>query len=95
MDPEVKIRTEIKHLCASRWGPFLGDSGGPHVPLLLASGIRLYATGELPQLGDRFYALHVPTLDDVDREELVNAPLNLVDNAQDRPDRAPIDTRLM
>ena len=57
-------------------------------------GIRLYATGELPQLGGRFYALHVPTLDDVDREELVSAPLNFVDNAHDRPDRAPIDTRL-
>jgi hypothetical protein len=55
----------------------------------------LYATGELPQLGGRFYALHVPTLDDVDREELLNAPLNLVDNAHDRPDRAPVDTRLM
>ena len=58
-------------------------------------GIRLYATGELPQLGGHFYALHVPTLDDVDREELVNAPLNFVDNAHDRPDRAPVDTRLM
>ena len=45
--------------------------------------------------GGRFYALHVPTLDDVDREELVSAPLNFVDNAHDRPDRAPIDTRLM
>jgi hypothetical protein len=58
-------------------------------------GIRLYATGDLPQLGGHFYALHVPTLDDVDRKELVNAPLNFVDNAHDRPDRAPADTRLM
>jgi hypothetical protein len=55
----------------------------------------LYATGELPQLGGRFYALHVPTLDNIDREELVGAPLNFVDNAHDRPDGAPIDTRLM
>src|SRR5574341_688783 len=58
-------------------------------------GIRLYSTGDLPQLGGHFYALHVPTLDDVDRKELVNAPLNFVDNAHDRPDRAPADTRLM
>lgn len=36
-----------------------------------------------------------PTLDDIDREELVNAPLHFVDNAHDRPDRAPADTRLM
>jgi hypothetical protein len=58
-------------------------------------GIRLYATGDLAQLGGRFYAIHVPTLDDVDREQLVHAPLNFVDNAHDRPDRAPEDTRLM
>jgi hypothetical protein len=55
----------------------------------------VYATGELAQLGGRFYALHVPTLDDVDREALVNAPLNYVDNAHDRPNGAPPDTRLM
>ena len=30
-----------------------------------------------------FYAIHVPTLDDVDREKLVDAPLNFVDNATD------------
>lgn len=58
-------------------------------------GIRLFATGELEQLGGRFYALHVPTLDDADREELVAAPLRYVDNAHDRPDRPPADTRLM
>jgi hypothetical protein len=58
-------------------------------------GVRLYATGELLQLGGRFYALHVPTVDDVDREELVEAPLHLIDNAHDRPDRAPADSRLM
>ena len=58
-------------------------------------GIRLYATGELAQLGGRFYAIHVPTLDDVDREQLVGAPLNFFDNANDRTDRAPADTRLM
>lgn len=58
-------------------------------------GIRLYATGEWVQLGGRFYAINVPTLDDVDREQLVRAPLNFVDNAHDRPDRVPADTRLM
>ena len=58
-------------------------------------GVRLFATGEHDQLGGHFYAIHVPTLDDVDREELVRAPLHLVDNAHDRPDRQPADTRLM
>jgi hypothetical protein len=58
-------------------------------------GIRLFATGELAQLGGRFYAIHVPTLDDVDREELVRAPLHFIDNAHDRMDGPPADTRLM
>jgi len=58
-------------------------------------GIRLFATGDWPPLGGRFYAVHVPTLDDVDREQLAGAPLNFVDNAHDRPDRRPEDTRLM
>ena len=57
--------------------------------------VRLYATGEWSQLGGRFYALHVPTVDDIGREALVDAPLHFIDNAQDRPDRAPADTRLM
>ena len=58
-------------------------------------GIRLYATGEAAQFGGRFYALHVPGLDDTDREELANAPLRLLDGAHDRFDQAPEDTRLM
>ncbi|MFL5037244.1 MAG: GFA family protein [Microvirga sp.] len=58
-------------------------------------GIRVFATGELAQLGGRFYAIHVPTLDDVDHEQLVRAPLHFIDNAHDRMDQAPADTRLM
>lgn len=46
-------------------------------------------------MGGRFYAVHVPTLADVDRELLANAPLHFIDNAHDRPDRAPADTRLL
>jgi hypothetical protein len=40
-------------------------------------------------------APHVPTLDDVDWDELASVPMNFVDNARDRPNRAPVDTRLM
>lgn len=58
-------------------------------------GVRLFATGELAALGGRFYAVHVPTIEGVDADELARAPLNFVDNAHDRPDRAPADTRLL
>jgi hypothetical protein len=58
-------------------------------------GIRVYGTGDAPQMGGRFYAVHVPTLDDVDRDSLAAAPLRFVDGAHDRFDQAPEDTRLM
>ncbi|MEQ1685980.1 MAG: GFA family protein [Burkholderiaceae bacterium] len=77
------------------WAPAGREHAGLNYRFCLRCGIRLYATGELAQLGGHFYALHVPTLDDIDREELVNAPLNFIDNAHDRPDRTPEDTRLM
>jgi hypothetical protein len=77
------------------WVPPGRDAPGLTYRFCSRCGIRLFATGELAQLGGRFYAIHVPTLDDVDREALASAPLNFVDNAHDRPDRAPADTRLM
>ena len=82
-------------LTSYEWVPPGHEAAGLTYRFCSRCGIRLYATGELAQLGGRFYALHVPTLDDVDREALVNAPLNFIDNAHDRPDRAPADTRLM
>ena len=78
-----------------RWIPPGRADAGLTYRFCSLCGIRMYATGELAQLGGRFYALHVPTLDNVDREELVNAPLNFIDNAHDRMDGAPADTRLM
>ncbi len=58
-------------------------------------GVRLYAAGELASLGGKFYALNVPTLDDVDHDELAAAPLKYNDMLHDRPDRTPDDTRLL
>ena len=82
-------------LSTYRWTPPGRAEPGLSYRFCSRCGVRVFATGELAQLGGRFYALHVPTLDDVDREELVHAPLNFIDNAHDRPDRAPADVRLM
>jgi hypothetical protein len=82
-------------LSTYQWVPPSRAESGLTYRFCSRCGIRLYATGELEQLGGRFYAIHVPTLDDVDREQLVGAPLNFFDNANDRFDRAPADTRLM
>jgi hypothetical protein len=58
-------------------------------------GVRLFATGEAPQFGGRFYAVHLPTLDNVDADELAAAPIHFADGRHDRFDTVPADTRLL
>jgi hypothetical protein len=90
-----KVLAGDELLSRYEWVPAGRTEAGLTYRFCSRCGVRVYATGTLEQLGGRFYALHVPTLDDVDREELANAPMNFVDNAHDRPDRAPADVRLM
>ena len=78
-----------------QWLPTGRSESGLTYRFCSRCGIRLFATGMWEQLGGRFYAVHVPTLDDVDKEQLCLAPLHYVDNLHDRPDRAPDDIRLM
>jgi hypothetical protein len=92
---DFKLLAGEDALGSYEWVPHGRAEAGLAYRFCTRCGIRLYATGELAQLGGRFYALHVPTVDDIDREELRDAPLNFIDNAHDRPDRAPADTRLM
>jgi hypothetical protein len=90
-----KLLTGEEVLSDYRWLPPGRSESGLTYRFCSRCGIRLFATGEWAQMGGRFYAIHVPTLDDVDREALVGAPMNFIDNAHDRPDRAPADIRLM
>ena len=94
-DGHFKLLAGEDALGSYQWVPPGRTEAGLSYRFCSRCGIRVFATGELAQLGGRFYALHVPTVDDIDREELCAAPLNFIDNAHDRPDRAPADTRLM
>lgn len=58
-------------------------------------GVRLYASGELEQLGGRFQAIHVPTLDDVDWDQLGDAPIHCFDNADHGTGRKIIHNHLL
>jgi hypothetical protein len=58
-------------------------------------GIRTPARGDMEAMGGAFYAVQVPLLDDVDRDELAAAPITYVDGLHDRFDRAPADTRFL
>lgn len=94
-EADFKLLVGDDVLCSYEWTPAGRKEPGLTYRFCSRCGIRIYATGELAELGGKFFALHVPTLDDVDREELVQAPLRFIDNAHDKPDRAPADTRLM
>jgi len=46
-------------------------------------------------LGGKFYAIHVMTLDDLDPDDLAAAPVKYEDGLHDRWDRVPEDIRLL
>src|SRR5579859_2700135 len=58
-------------LSSYQWVPPGRTESGLTYRFCSRCGIRLYATGDHPQFGGRFYALHVPTLNNVDWEDLV------------------------
>lgn len=92
---DFQLLTRPDEMSEYRWTP----AGKPE-PFLTYSfcrhcGTRIYATGDHESMGGRFYALNIPTLDDVDKDELAVAPLTFIDNLHNRPDRKPDDTRLL
>lgn len=94
-DGDFRLLAGEELLSSYEWIPPGQTEAGLTYRFCARCGIRVYATGDLAELGGRFHAIHVPTVDDIDREELVDAPIRFIDNANDRPERAPADTRLM
>jgi hypothetical protein len=92
---DFKLLAGEEVLSSYEWVPPGRTEAGLTYRFCSRCGVRLYATGELAQLGGRFHALHVPTVDDLDPRELAQAPLQFRDNAHGRPDQAPADTRWM
>jgi hypothetical protein len=92
---DFKLLAGEESLSSYEWVPPGRTEAGLTYRFCSRCGVRLYATGELAQLGGRFYALHVPTVDDLDPGELAQAPLQFRDNAHGRPDRVPADTRFL
>lgn len=58
-------------------------------------GIRIFAQGEMPELGGTFHAVPVTSLDDVPADELAESPVKFVDGRHGHFDRAPEDVRLL
>ena len=56
-------------------------------------GARPFAWGENPALGGKFYAVRVYCLENVDVEELINAPITCFDGRNDNYESPPRETR--
>lgn len=55
-------------------------------------GVRSFGWGETPELG-KFYVPRISCLDDVDVDELVNAPVTYFDGLHDDYESPPAETR--
>lgn len=58
-------------------------------------GVRTFGRGHIPEVGGDFYSINLACLDDVDIEELVNAPVRYCDGANNNWQHAPAETRYL
>ncbi len=56
-------------------------------------GIHAFGRGNIPDLGGKVYAVNLMCLDDVDANELVNAPVTYKDGRNDNWQTPPSETR--
>ncbi len=57
------------------------------------SGVRPFAWGEDASVGGKFYAVRVYCLDDVDADELIQAPVTYYDGRNDNYQAPPVEIR--
>jgi len=58
-------------------------------------GVKAFGSGDVEELGDKFYAINVACLDDATDEELAQAPVTFENGRNDRWDQAPAETRYL
>ena len=78
-----------------QWVPDGKTNSFLHYRFCNRCGVRTYTEGNLVQLGGKFFAVHVPTLDDATKDELAAAPMKFNDMLHDDPDHVPNDVRLL
>lgn len=94
-DADFKLLDGDESLSTYEWIPPGQAAVGLTYRFCSRCGIRVFASGELEALGGRFHAIHVPTLDDVNPDELVKAPINYFDQADHVPSRVVMARHLL
>ena len=78
-----------------QWTPPGRSEPSIHFHFCNACGIRPPGRGDLETMGGVFYAVQIPLLDNVDPEELADAPIMYLDGRNDHFDRPPEDVRFL
>jgi hypothetical protein len=69
-----------------------GTNSGHHL-FCRHCGVRPFGNGHLDEIGGDYYSINLACLDDVDLEELVNAPINYADGRNNNWQSSPAETR--
>lgn len=69
------------------------NSNSVHHLFCKTCGVRAFGLGDIPQLGGAFYTVKLNCLDDVDPNELIEAPVHFSDGRNNRWEHTPAETR--
>jgi hypothetical protein len=91
----VIIKPEAFHLVAGEddLSDYQFGSNSVHHLFCKHCGVRSFGHGQLDVLGGDFYSVKLSCLDDVDDEELANAPIQYADGRNDNWFSPPAETR--
>lgn len=64
-----------------------------HWPFCKTCGVRMYGNGDIPEVGGEFYSVSLACLDDVNLDDLVQAPVNFADGRHDNWWNPPAESR--
>jgi hypothetical protein len=93
-EDRLRLTSGADTLADYHWTPPGKPGPNLHYRFCNTCGIRVFAQGNLKELGGAFYAVAVPALDNADADELA-ASIRYLDGRHDRFDQPPDDTRSM
>jgi hypothetical protein len=91
----VIVKPDAFHLLAgdNELSDYQFGSNSVHHLFCKHCGVRPFGRGYLDQIGGDFYSINIACLDDVDLQELVNAPINYSDGKNNNWQSMPTETR--
>jgi len=91
---DVRLLSGAKMLADYHWLPPGRKKSNLHYRFCKKCGVRAFAQGYWKELGGKFYAIAISTLEGADADELAGS-IRYVDGRHDRFDGEPQDTRLL